>query len=69
MAFSVGGKRFEMELDNEFAAYVHEEFVKSEIAFDRDNESFKLLKAYMTALKRNYDDEKQVEALLMQIST
>ena len=69
VAFSLGGRRFEMELESEFALYVEDDLTLNGIATDRDNELTKLLRAYLKALKQNYDNEKQIETLLVDILT
>jgi len=69
VAFSLGGRRFEMELESEFALYVEDDLKLNGIATDRDNELTKLLRAYLKALKQNYDNEKQIETLLVDILT
>ena len=69
VAFSLGGRRFEIELESEFALYVEDDLTLNGIATDRDNELTKLLRAYLKALKQNYDNEKQIETLLVDILT
>ena len=69
VAFSLGGRRFEIELESEFALYVEDNLTQNGIARDRDNELTKLLRAYLKALKQNYDNEKQIETLLVEILT
>jgi len=50
VAFSLGGRRFEMELESEFALYVEDDLTLNGIATDRDNELTKLLRAYLKAI-------------------
>lgn len=68
VTFSVAGKGFDIELENEFAKYVEQELHANGIRFDRNNEAVTLLKAYIRSLKKNYDTEKKIESLLLRIS-
>ena len=58
ISFSIGGRRFEMELDDDFAKYVLEQLAQNNIAHDRDNNTMKFLSAYLRALKENYNNKK-----------
>jgi len=69
VSFAVNGRRFEVELDSNFALYVLDKLSQSRISNDRDNDVPKLLNAYLKALKENYDNQKQIEKLLVDIST
>jgi len=69
VSFPINGRRFEVELDNDFALYVKEKLAQSKIADDRNNDVPKLLNAYLKALKENYNNQKQIEELLVEIST
>lgn len=68
VTFSIGGKGFDIELENEFAEYARQELQKNGIAFDRNNDIIKLLNAYFSTLKKNYDTDKKIESMLLQIS-
>ena len=69
VSFTINGRRFEVELDSDFAFYVKDKLSQSEIVNDRDNDVPKLLNAYLKALKENYDNQRQIEELLVDIST
>jgi predicted DNA-binding transcriptional regulator YafY len=69
ISFTINGRRFEVELDNDFALYVLDRLSQSKIVDNRDNDVPKLLNAYLKALKENYDNQKQIEELLVDIST
>jgi len=62
--FTLEGKRFEIELENDFADYVTENLMENEISFNRNNEAFKLIKVYLKAMKHNYETEEQIEILI-----
>ncbi|NEW59920.1 hypothetical protein GSY74_01375, partial [Sulfurovum sp. bin170] len=68
VSFTINGRRFEVELDSGFALYVIDKSAQNKMADDRDNDIPKLLNAYLTALKENYDNQKQIEELLVEIS-
>ena len=67
--FTINGRRFEVELEHDFALFVRDRLAESDIVSDRNNDTPKLLNAYLKALKENYDTEKQIEKLLVDIST
>ena len=64
VVFSIGGKRFEVDLENDFAEYVHQDLAKNDIGLDRDNAISKLLQVYLKAIKKDYDSEQQIQTLL-----
>jgi len=68
LALSFGGRRFDIELENDFASYVKDKWIECELSFDKDNGHTHILKAYLNALKQNYENEKRIEALLLEIS-
>ncbi len=69
VSFPINGRRFEVELDRDFAFYVLDRLSQSKIVEDRDNDVSKLINAYLKALKENYDNQKQIEELLVDILT
>jgi len=62
--FTLEGKRFEIELENDFADYVTENLRENEIAFNRNNEASIFLKAYLKVMKQNHETEKQIKILI-----
>ena len=68
LTLTLVGRRFDISLENDFAIYVREELEKCEINFEEDNEHKHFLKAYLHALKQNYENEKRIQALLLEIS-
>ena len=67
LIFTLEGKRFEVELENDFATYVHQNLMENSIAFDRNNEASKLLKVYLKSMKKNHEMEEQIKILLNSI--
>jgi len=68
VSFSISGKRYEVELDNNFAMFVMEKLEESNISSERDNDVPKLLNVYLQALKQNYDTQREIEELLIKTS-
>ncbi len=62
--FTIEGRRFEIELENDFADFVQENLKEQEIAQDRNNEASKFIKAYLSVLKENYEAGEQIKILL-----
>jgi ABC-type Fe3+-hydroxamate transport system substrate-binding protein len=62
--FTIEGRRFEIELERDFATHVEENLKELGIAQDRNNEATKLVKAYLTILKENYEATKHIKILL-----
>ena len=58
ISFSISGRRFKIELDNDFAKYVLDKLAENSITHDRDNDTPKLITAYLRALKENYNNKK-----------
>jgi hypothetical protein len=68
VSFSVNGKRYEVELENNFAEFVMEKLEESNVSINKDNDIPKLLNIYLQALKQNYDTEREIEELLIKTS-
>ncbi len=65
VSFSINGKRYEVELENDFAMFVMEKLRESGISSDRDNNVPKLLNIYLQSLKENFDTKREIEELLI----
>ncbi len=64
--FTVGGRRFEVELDDNFAQYVSQDLSVNNIALDRNNDATKLLQLYLKALKKNHDMDEQIKTFMVE---
>ena len=62
--FTIEGRRFEIELENDFADFVKENLKEHDIAQDRNNEAAKFIKAYLSILKENHEAGEQIKTLL-----
>ncbi len=69
VAFSIEGRRFEVELEDGFADYLEEDLLQNQIVLDRNNGVSLLLRAYLKALKQDYDSQNQIEEMISHIST
>jgi hypothetical protein len=65
--FPINGKKYEVDLENDFAIFVMEQLSNSNISSEKNNDSVKLLNAYLKALKENYDIQKGLKQFLMDI--
>jgi hypothetical protein len=65
--FPINGKKYEVDLENDFAIFVMEQLSNSNISSEKNNDSVKLLNAYLKALKENYDIQKGLEQFLVDI--
>ncbi len=65
VSFSINGKRYEVELEDDFAMFVMEKLRENGISSDRDNNVPKLLNVYLKSLKENFDTAKEIEELLI----
>ena len=64
VVFTLEGKRFEIELENDFADYVTASLRENDISPKRNNEVSKLIKAYLKAMQHNYETEEQIKILI-----
>ena len=69
VSFTINGRRFEVELEDKFALFVDSRLERAGIVNDRNNDTPKILNAYLQALKENFDNEKQIKELLVAFST
>jgi hypothetical protein len=68
VTFSVTGKRYEVELESDFAMFVEKRLQEANISSDRSSDIPKLLNIYLQALKQNFDTQKEIEELIRKIS-
>jgi len=65
VVFSIGGRRFDVELEDAFAQYIKQDLFDNNITSDRDNEPTKLLQLYLKAMKRSHDQEEQIKTFMV----
>ena len=65
--FPINGKKYEVDLENDFAVFVMEHLSSNNISSEKNNDSIKLLNAYLKALKENYDIQNGLEKFLVEI--
>jgi predicted DNA-binding transcriptional regulator YafY len=68
VTFSVNGKIYEVELENDFAMFVLDKLEEANISPEKNSDIPKLLNIYLQALKQNYDTQKEIEELLIKTS-
>ena len=62
--FTIEGRRFEIDLEKDFATYIEQDLKEHNITLDSNNEASKLVKAYLTVQKENYEAREQIKILL-----
>jgi hypothetical protein len=67
IVFTIATKRLEVDLEDDFAEYVSNDFLKNKIALDRDNEVSRLLQLYLKSIHKEFHSEEQIKILLNQI--
>jgi hypothetical protein len=69
IVFTIATKRLEVDLEDDFAEYVSNDFLKNEIALDRDNDVSRLLQLYLKTIHKEFQSEEQIKILLNQIES
>jgi hypothetical protein len=69
IVFTIATKRLEVDLEDDFAEYVSTDFLKNEIALDRDNDVSRLLQLYLKTIHKEFQSEEQIKILLNQIES
>jgi hypothetical protein len=64
IALTVSGKRYEINLEDDFADFVNKNLQESGINLNTDNTPDKLLKAYLKLAKQTNSYEDEVELLI-----
>ena len=67
IVFTIGGKRLEVDLEDDFANYLSNELQNNKVSLDKDNEVSKLLQLYLKSMYKEYNSEKQIKTLLNQL--
>ena len=69
IVFTFGGKRLEVDLENEFAQFVLDDIVANRVDIEKENETSQLLSLYLTSLHREYNKEEHIKILINQIES
>jgi len=67
VVFTIGGRRLEVDLEDDFAAYLSKDLQKSKVSLDKDNEISQLLQLYLKSLHKEYVSNEQIKTLLNQL--
>lgn len=62
--FSIGGRQFNVELEDDFAAYIQQDLFDNNVSSDRACEPVKLLQLYLKSMKKNFDNEEEIRAFI-----
>ena len=64
IVFTIGGKRLEVDLEDEFANYLSNDLLSNKVLLNKDNEVSKLLQLYLKSLHKEHNLEKQIKILI-----
>jgi len=64
VSLSISGKRYEVNLEEEFADFVLEDMKNAGISEETDNQPALLLKAYLKLAYKNSNYEEEIELLI-----
>jgi hypothetical protein len=64
VSLSISGKRYEVNLEEEFADFVLEDMKNAGISIETDNQPALLLKAYLKLAYKNSNYEEEIELLI-----
>ena len=67
VVFTIGSRRLEVDLKDDFAEYLANDLAKNRVNLDRDNEITQILQLYLKTLHREFNSEEQIKTLLVQI--
>jgi len=67
IVFTIGGRRLEVDLNDDFAAYLAKDLQKNGVNLDKDNEISQLLQLYLKTLHKEYVSDEHITTLLNQI--
>ena len=67
IVFTIANRRLEVDLEDDFAHYVSDDFLNNKIALDRDNDIRQILQLYLKSMHKEFRSEKQIKTLLNQI--
>jgi len=67
VVFTIGSRRLEVDLKDDFAEYLANDLAKNRVNLDRDNEITQILQLYLKTLHREFNSEEQIKTLSAQI--
>ena len=67
VVFTIGCRRLEVDLKDDFATYVTNDLAKNKVNLDRENEITQILQLYLKTLHREFNSEEQIKTLSAQI--
>ncbi|MDD5406546.1 MAG: hypothetical protein PHE73_06380 [Sulfurovaceae bacterium] len=67
IAITINGSRYEFEVDNKLAKFIIDDLTNADLAFNQDNKTDKLLKAYLRLAKQVSEQERQIDTIISKI--
>lgn len=67
IVFTIATRRLEVDLEEEFLAYLLDDLAKSNLSLDKDNDIAQLLQAYLKSAYKDFKSEEHIKTLLNQI--
>jgi len=67
VVFTIAGRRLEVELEDEFAAYVSNDLFENNVPLDQNNDITQILQLYLKSMYKGFESEEQIKTLLNHI--
>jgi len=67
IVFTIASRRLEVDLEDEFVTYLHDDLAKSNLSLDQNNDIAQLLQAYLKSAYKDFKSEKHIKTLLNEI--
>ncbi len=67
VVFTIASRRFEVDLDNDFADFLSKNLQENQVSLDEDNEISQLLQLYLKAVHKEYRAEEQIRTIINKI--
>lgn len=64
IVFTIAGRRLEVDLEDDFAAYISNDLLHNKVSLDRDNDISQLLQLYLKSMHKKFQSEEQIKTLL-----
>jgi len=69
VVFTIASRRLEVDLQDDFAAYITDDLLRNKVSLDKDNDISQILQLYLKSMHREFKSEEQIKTLLNQIET
>ena len=68
IVFTIGGRRLEVDLEDDFAQYVSNDLFQNKVGLDGDNDIHQILQLYLKSIHKEYQSAEQIKILLNKIA-